>query len=59
MLGVALADLVGDRRAVNQPGTDREYPNWPVPLSGPDGRLVSLEELMASPLARSIAERLR
>ena len=59
MLGVAVTDLVGDVRAVNQPGTDREYPNWSVPLSGPDGRLVTLEELMASPLARSIAERLR
>jgi 4-alpha-glucanotransferase len=58
MLGVAVTDLVGDLRAVNQPGTDREYPNWSVPLSGPDGRPVTLEELMASPLARSIAERL-
>lgn len=59
MLGVAVTDLVGDVRAVNQPGTDREYPNWSVPLSGPDGQLVTLEELMAAPLARSIAERLR
>jgi 4-alpha-glucanotransferase len=59
LLGVAVTDLVGDVRAVNQPGTDREYPNWSVPLSGPDGQLVTLEELMASPLARSIAERLR
>ena len=58
MLGVAVPDLVGDVRAVNQPGTDREYPNWSVPLSGPSGRLVSLEELVRSPLARVIAERL-
>lgn len=58
MLGVAVTDLVGDIRTVNQPGTDREYPNWRVPLSGPDGRLVSLEELMDARLARVIAARL-
>ena len=28
LLGVALTDVVGDRRAMNQPGTDDEYPNW-------------------------------
>ena len=43
MLVVALADLVGDRRAVNQPGTLDEYPNWRVPLTDPAGRLVRLE----------------
>ncbi len=59
MLGVAVTDLVGDVRAVNQPGTDREYPNWSVPLAGPDGTLVSLEELMAAPLAGVVAELLR
>ncbi len=58
MLGVAVTDLVGDTRAVNQPGTDQEYPNWRVPLSDSAGRLVTLEELMASPSARSIADRL-
>ena len=58
MLGVAVTDLVGDIRTVNQPGTDREYPNWRVPLSGPDGRPVSLEELMDARLARVIAARL-
>jgi 4-alpha-glucanotransferase len=58
MLGVAVPDLVGDVRAVNQPGTDREYPNWCVPLSGPDGRPVSLEQLVAAPFAREVATRL-
>ena len=38
LLCVALADAVGDRRAQNQPGTIDEYPNWRVPLSGPDGQ---------------------
>jgi 4-alpha-glucanotransferase len=45
MLVVALADLVGDRRAVNQPGTLDEYPNWRVPLTDAKGRLVRLEDL--------------
>lgn len=47
LLGVSVPDLVGDRRAVNQPGTDTEYPNWRVPLTGPDGELVTLEDLTA------------
>ena len=54
MLGYALADLVGDRRAVNQPGTDSEYPNWRLPLAGPDGRPVTLEEVMASAEAHRV-----
>ena len=35
MLAVALADVVGDHRAINQPGTNDEYPNWRIPLAGP------------------------
>src|SRR5699024_1681620 len=35
LFAVSVADLVGDRRAVNVPGTSDEYPNWRVPLSGP------------------------
>lgn len=59
MLGVAVPDLVGDRRAVNQPGTDTEYPNWRVPVSGPDGRPISLADLKASARAASLADVLR
>jgi 4-alpha-glucanotransferase len=55
MLGVAVPDLVGDRRSVNQPGTQDEYPNWRVPLSGPDGRPVLLEDVVAAELAPLIA----
>ncbi len=51
MLAVSLADVVGDLRAVNQPGTSDEYPNWRVPLAGPDGQPVSLEELKGADLA--------
>ena len=47
MICVALVDAVGDLRVQNQPGTDREYPNWQIPLSGPQGRPVSLEDLFS------------
>jgi 4-alpha-glucanotransferase len=59
MLAVALPDLVGDRRAVNQPGTDEEYPNWRVPLSGPDGQPVDLDDVRESDLAEALFEALR
>lgn len=47
VLNVALVDAVGDRRVQNQPGTWKEYPNWQVPLSGPDGRPLLLDDLYA------------
>lgn len=49
LLGVALVDAVGERRVQNQPGTDKEYPNWQVPLAGADGRAVFIEDLAALP----------
>lgn len=54
LLSVSVADLAGDRRPVNIPGTSDEYPNWRVPLSGPRGEIVSLEELKESSLARRL-----
>jgi 4-alpha-glucanotransferase len=45
VLCAALTDAVGDRRTQNQPGTSTEYPNWRVPLSGPDGQPLALEDL--------------
>ena len=61
LLCVALTDAVGDRRTQNQPGTTDEYPNWRVPLSGPDQRPMWLEDVLASDraaaLARVVAER--
>jgi 4-alpha-glucanotransferase len=59
MLAVSLTDMVGDRRTQNQPGTIDEYPNWRVPLSGPDGQPVSLEEVMSSSRAARLAEAMR
>lgn len=58
LLGLALTDAVGDRRTQNQPGTTDEYPNWRVPLSGPDGRPVPLEEVFAGARAARLCEAL-
>lgn len=49
MLGIGVPDVVGDQRAQNQPGTNREYPNWCVPVTDASGTPVLLEELMAHP----------
>ena len=49
LLGVGLPDVVGDRRAQNQPGTDQEYPNWRVPMTDGDGRPVLLDDLERRP----------
>jgi 4-alpha-glucanotransferase len=56
---VALADAVGDHRAINQPGTNREYPNWSLPLADGSGRPVLLDELVASDRARRLAAAVR
>jgi 4-alpha-glucanotransferase len=58
LLGVAVADLSGDHRAINQPGTQDEYPNWRLPMAGPDGKPMLLEELMTSPWAHRLARSL-
>jgi len=54
LVGVSLADAVGERRAQNQPGTDTEYPNWKVPLADSSGRLISVEDLFDSARLRSL-----
>lgn len=54
LLGVALVDAVGERRTQNQPGTDKEYPNWQVPLADGDGRAVLLDDLGAHPRFHSL-----
>ncbi|MGX1975668.1 4-alpha-glucanotransferase [Streptomyces kronopolitis] len=63
MIGVWLPDAVGDRRPQNLPGTWDEYPNWRLPIAGPDGRPHTLEELAASPrlhaLMRELSDGLR
>ncbi len=55
LLGVSLADAVGERRAQNQPGTDAQYPNWKVPLADGSGVLVLLDELFDNARLLSLA----
>ncbi|MDO4606982.1 MAG: 4-alpha-glucanotransferase [Bowdeniella nasicola] len=45
LLGVAVTDMVGERRTQNQPGTDTEYPNWKLPLADGSGQVVLVEDL--------------
>jgi 4-alpha-glucanotransferase len=59
LISVALPDLVGDRRIQNQPGTRDEYPNWRIPLSGPDGRPLRLEDVLTSGRAERLAAAVR
>lgn len=55
LLGVALVDAVGERRAQNVPGTDTEYPNWQIPLADGAGRAVLLDDLASDPRFVSLA----
>jgi 4-alpha-glucanotransferase len=59
LLALSLADAVGDMRTQNQPGTTDEYPNWRVPLSGPDGKKLLLEEVFIDARAARLAEVMR
>jgi len=56
LLALSLVDAVGDVRTQNQPGTSDEYPNWQIPLSGPDGRPVLLEDVFTDSRAARLAE---
>jgi len=59
LLALSLADAVGDVRTQNQPGTTDEYPNWRVPLAGPHGRRLLLEDVFTNPRAAALAEVMR
>ncbi|KQX65770.1 4-alpha-glucanotransferase [Angustibacter sp. Root456] len=59
LIGVSLADAVGDRRTINQPGTDEEYPNWRVPLADGSGTPVLLDDLPRARRARALARAVR
>jgi 4-alpha-glucanotransferase len=56
---LALTDAVGERRTQNQPGTINQYPNWRVPLGGPDGRPILLEEVFTNDRAAALSEIMR
>ena len=55
LIGVNLAEAAGETRSQNMPGTCGEYPNWKLPLCGPDGRPVLLEDLAGSARVRAVA----
>ncbi len=55
MIGVNLAEAAGETRSQNMPGTSTEYPNWMLPLCGPSGEPVLLEDMAAIPRIRSVA----
>lgn len=59
LVGVSVSDLVGDRRTINQPGTDEEYPNWRVPLAGPDRVPVFLEDVIEAASGQRLAAAVR
>ena len=54
LLGVSLADAVGDVRTQNVPGTKDEYPNWRIPLCDGEQRPVLIEDLPGSALLREV-----
>jgi 4-alpha-glucanotransferase len=56
LLGVSLADAVGETRTQNVPGTSTQYPNWQIPLCDGAGEPVLLDDLPHRPLVRAIAE---
>jgi 4-alpha-glucanotransferase len=55
LIGVSLAEAAGERRSQNMPGTTTEYPNWRLPLCGPDGSPVLLDDLPSSARVRTVA----
>jgi len=56
LVGVSLAEAVGERRPQNLPGTVDEYPNWRIPLADGDGAPVLLEDLPTHKGVRAVAE---
>jgi 4-alpha-glucanotransferase len=55
LVGVSLADAVGERRPQNLPGTTTEYPNWRIPLGDGQGQPVLLEDLPGHAGVRAVA----
>jgi 4-alpha-glucanotransferase len=55
LIGVNLAEAAGETRSQNIPGTCDEYPNWKLPLCGPDGEPLLLEDLASSDRVRKVA----
>ncbi len=56
LIGVSLADAVGERRPQNMPGTVDEYPNWKIPLADGHGDPVLLDDLPGHAGVRAVAD---
>src|ERR1700761_3510275 len=56
LIAVNLAEAAGETRSQNMPGTCDEYPNWKLPLCGPDGDPVMLEDLPTNTRVRAVAQ---
>jgi 4-alpha-glucanotransferase len=54
LIGISLAEAVGERRSQNLPGTNTEYPNWRIPLAGADGQPVLADDLPSHPQVRAV-----
>jgi 4-alpha-glucanotransferase len=55
LIGVSLAEAVGERRSQNVPGTTDQYPNWRLPLCDASGSPVLLEDLRDLPSVGAVA----
>lgn len=55
VLQAALVDAVGERRAQNQPGTYKEYPNWQIPLGDATGAPIRLDKIFSAELPKRVA----
>ncbi|VEH06769.1 4-alpha-glucanotransferase [Corynebacterium kutscheri] len=54
---MSLVDMVGDKRAQNQPGTTNDlYPNWCVPLTDSTGTAITIEQLADNRLYQKVAQ---
>lgn len=56
LVGVSLADAVGEIRTQNIPGTSQEYPNWRIPLCDAHQNSVLIENLPGSKLLAAVCE---
>lgn len=56
VLCAALTDAVGQRPTQNQPGTSTEYPNWRIPLSGPAGERLTLDDVKRNARCQRLAD---
>jgi 4-alpha-glucanotransferase len=59
LIGVSLAEAVGEHRPQNMPGTTDQYPNWRIPLGNDEGEPVLLEDLPAHADVLSVTTQVR